>query len=296
MIGRAARASLPVRTLSRDTEEHGYALIAAVAAIAVFAGLALAITTATRIGIAGSDGEMARARADAAAEAGIAIALQGLVSGDDEMLALIGGRSRKIDFSGAHLTIRVTDERGKIPLNHIEDGTVTQMLEEAGLSGNQLDAARDSLLDWIDDDDQPRPNGAEAANYAPQRIAPRNGGLLSVDELARIHGFTPGLVNQLRPYVTVDNDAQPFDPTHAQSQALAVMSHDGAGSPEVIERQRELAGEQVALDNLKPNAIFGHPLTIAVDADAIGGGHAHQETVVVVTGQSIQPYLIHSAE
>lgn len=275
--------------------EQGYALVAAVAAIAVFGALALAITTATRISIAGGTGEQARARADAAADAGMAIALQGLVSGDDETLALIGGRSRQIEFAGTHLTIRVTDERGKIPLNHIEDDTATQMLEQAGLSGDQLAIARDSLLDWIDDDDLPRANGAEAPNYARLGITPRNGALLSIDELARIRGFTPSLVNQLRPYVTVDNEAQPFDPGHAQPQALAVMSQAGAGSPEVIQRQRELAGQQVASAIARPDAIYGHPLTIAIDADAAGGGHAHHETVVVVTGRRAQPYLIHSA-
>ena len=275
--------------------EQGYALIAAVAAIAVFGALALAIMTATRIGIARSDGEMARARADAAADAGVAIALQGLIGNDADMLALVGGRQRRIDFAGAHLTIGVTDERGKIPLNHIADDTVTGMLQQAGLSDDQVATARDSLLDWLDPDDLPRANGAENDYYAGLGIAARNGELASVDELARVRGFTPGLVDQLRPYVTVDNDAQPFDPTHAQPQAIAVMNAAGAGSPEAIERTREQAGEQTALDAYQPKTIIGHPLTIAVDADAGGGGHAHHEVVVVVTGNPGQPYVIHSA-
>jgi len=230
-----------------------------------------------------------------AADAGVAIALQGLAAGDDATLALLGGRSRQLEFAGAHLTIRVTDERGKIPINHIEDDTATQMLEQAGLSGDELAIARDSLLDWIDDDDLPRANGAEAAWYAPQGIAPRNGALASIDELARIRGFTPGLVNRLRPYVTTDGDAQPFDPTHAVPQALAAMTPGGADTPMVIERQRELAGQQEALAMSQPNAMFGHPLTIAVDADSADGGHAHRETTIVLTGRAEQPYRIHSA-
>lgn len=276
--------------------EQGYALIAAVAAIAVFGSLALAVTTATRISIAGGDGEIARARADAAADAGIAITVQGLVAGDGTMLALVSGRRRRIDFAGAHLTIGVTDDRGKIPINHVEDQTVTQLLEQAGLSGDQLAVARDSLLDWLDDDILPRANGAETDYYARLGIAPRNGALASIDELARIRGFTPRLVSQLRPYVTVDNDALPFDPSHAQPQALAVMSQAGGNWPEVIQRQRELEGEQPALDAAQPKALLGHPLTVAVDAEAPGGGHAHREIVVVVTGKPDQPYRIHTAQ
>jgi general secretion pathway protein K len=275
--------------------EQGYALVAAVAAIAVFAGLALAITSATRITIAGGAGELARARANAAADAGVAIALHGLVAGDARTIALIRGGSRQIDFAGSQLTIRITDERGKIPINHLEDDTAGQMLEQAGLSGDQLAVARDSLLDWIDDDDLPRANGAEAAYYAPLGIAPRNGGLASVDELARIRGFTPSLVNQLRPYVTVDPASQRFDSTHAQPRAMAVMSTGGASSPEYIEHQRELAGQQEELEMTRPNGIFSHPMTIAVDAQAPGGGHAHHEIIVAITGRSEQPYLIHSA-
>ncbi len=275
--------------------EQGYALIAAVAAIAVFAGLALAITTATRISIASGDGELARARADAAADAGVAIVVQGLTGGDEATLALISGRQHQLDFAGAQLTIRVTDERGKIPINHIEDDTVTHLLEQAGLDGDQLAIARDSLLDWLDDDDLPRASGAETEYYAKLGLAPRNGGLVSVDELARVRGFTPRLVDQLRPYLTVDNDALPFDPSHAQPQALAVMSTAGGNWPEVIERQREMAGEQTAFDAIQPPAILGHPLTIAVDAEAPGGGHAHHEVVVEVTGKPRQPYTLNAA-
>ncbi len=276
--------------------ERGYALIAAVAAIAVFGALALAIATATRISIAGGDGELARARADAAADAGLAIALQGLIEGDEDMLALVGGRRRRIDFAGARLTIRVTDERGKILLNHIEDDTVTQLLEQTGLSGDELAVARDSLLDWLDSDDLPRANGAETQYYARLGIAPRNGPLASIDELARIRGFTPRLIDQLRPYVTIDNDALPFDPGHAQPQALAVMSTAGGDWPEVIERQREMSGEQPALDAAQPKALLGRPLTIAIDADAPGGGHAHREVIAVITGRPLQPYVIHSVQ
>lgn len=276
-------------------EEQGYALVAAVVAMAVFGALALAITTATRISIAGGSSEIARARADAAADAGLAIVVQGFLEGKVATLAMVDGRSRQIDFAGSHLTIHVTDERGKIPLNHIEDDTVTRMLEQAGLADAQLAIARDSLLDWLDDDDLPRANGAETGYYARAGIAPRNGALATVDELARVRGFTPRLIDRLRPYVTVDNDALPFDPNHAQPQALAVMSQAGDNGPEVIERQRELAGEQVALDATPPQAIQGHPLTIAIDADAPGGGHVHHETVVVVTGKAAEPYVIHSA-
>ena len=269
--------------------EAGYALIAAVAVIAVFAALALAIGTATRISIASGAGDLARARADAAADAGLAIAEHDLAAGDEAMLALLHGRQREIEFAGSHLRVHVIDERGKIPLNHIEEDVITRMFQTAGLSGPELEIASDSLLDWLDDDDQPRPNGAESAYYAGQGIAPRNGGLASVDELARVRGVGPRLAERLRPYVTVDPSAQPFDPSYAQPQAVAAMSAGGDASADAGP-----GDEQVALDTTTLKDLINRPLTITVDADAPGGGHAHHEAVVVLTGKPDQPYLIHA--
>ncbi|WP_420383920.1 hypothetical protein [Novosphingobium sp.] len=274
--------------------EQGYGLIAAVAAIAVFGALALSVVTATRVSIAAGAGEMARARADAAADAGLAIAEHGVVTGNDQFLALVHGRAREIEFDGSRITVHVVDERGKIPLGHVEADTTARMLEQAGLSGENLTIASDSLQDWLDDDDQPRSAGAESAWYARQGYGPRNGGPLTVDELARVRGFGPRLAERLRGYVTVDPDIQAFDPTYAQPGAIAAMTANGDLTPEAIQARREADGQQVALEIVKPGQFLNRPLTIIVDAQTPDGGHAHREVVIVVTGKPAQPYLIHA--
>ncbi len=62
-----------------------------------------------------------------------------------------------------------------------------------------------SLVDYVDEDDLRLRGGYEDDLYQrrdpPQRAA--NGPLLSVDELRAVEGFDAGLVNALRPYVTV---------------------------------------------------------------------------------------------
>ncbi len=274
--------------------ERGYALIAAVAAIAVFATLALVVIMATRMSIATGSSELARARADAAADAGLAIAAHGLVAGEDVFLELVRGRAHQIEFQGSRITIRVADERGKIPINHLEDDTIIRMFRQAGLSDAQLAIASDSLADWIDGDDQPHANGAEAAWYAPLGIAPRNGGLLSIDELARVRGVGPALVARLRPYVTVDAGVKAIDPTYARPQALAAMNEGGDIAPDAIERQQDAANGGTALDTSTRKNFLNRPMTISVDADTPDGGHAHHEAVIVVTGDANKPYLLHA--
>lgn len=63
----------------------------------------------------------------------------------------------------------------------------------------------DALVDWIDTDQLPRPAGAEDSYYVAQQPSYRcaNQLLTSVDELRLIKGFTPKVVETLRPYVTV---------------------------------------------------------------------------------------------
>ena len=54
----------------------------------------------------------------------------------------------------------------------------------------------DAILDWIDEDDEARPYGAEAEYYTtlPTPYSPSNGPVLSVEELLLVRGVTPTLL------------------------------------------------------------------------------------------------------
>jgi type II secretory pathway component PulK len=64
-----------------------------------------------------------------------------------------------------------------------------------GLPG-MTDEAADSILDWIDEDDEAREFGAEVDYYStlPMPYAPKNGPLETVEELLLVKGVTPGLL------------------------------------------------------------------------------------------------------
>lgn len=275
--------------------EHGYALIAAVACIAVFAAMALAIVTATRISIAGGGGEFAAARAQLAAEGAVESTLHALALGDDATVGLLSGGQLGLDIDGARVVVRLTDERGKIPLNRLEDDKLERMLAGAGLDGTQLSIARDSLLDWLDEDDLARPDGAEEPYYASRGLAPRNGAIVTIDELGAVRGFTPQVVARLRPYISADVDSIQFDSRYASPEAIAVMDTGGTGSPLAIERQREAAGQRTALQFIDKATLIGRAITISADATTPDGGRAHRETVVVLTGTTVHPWIIHRA-
>jgi type II secretory pathway component PulK len=63
------------------------------------------------------------------------------------------------------------------------------------LPGMTIDIA-DAILDWLDEDDEARPNGAELEFYTtlPTPYAPKNGPIDSVEELLLVRGVTPQLL------------------------------------------------------------------------------------------------------
>ena len=111
------------------------------------------------------------------------------------------------------LSALIQDERGKLNLNDLPASvndpvkfkTMTErarrLFELLQLNPDLVDA----VIDWTDQDDNPRPAGAESAYYQTQRPAYRaaNERLQSLADLRLIKGFTPDIIDRLSRYVTV---------------------------------------------------------------------------------------------
>lgn len=110
------------------------------------------------------------------------------------------------------LRVEITDETGKLDLNSIfsPNGNPQPYFSEIAQrlfrtlklpSGDLLD----SLGDWIDANDDPRPGGAETGYYKslPVPYQCKNATLDTLDELRMIKGFDDKTVATLRPFVTV---------------------------------------------------------------------------------------------
>ncbi|MFN0046013.1 MAG: general secretion pathway protein GspK [Sphingorhabdus sp.] len=277
--------------------EQGYAMVAAVAGIAVFALMALALVQANQNEIVLVNAEVGQAKAAAAADAGLAIALNGLLVKDRANRWSIDGRTRTANFDGARLQIRIEDERGKVPINLLDDELAARLMEAIGLGyGGSARTAADSLVDWIDDDEEPRPDGAEVEFYQSRGIRPRNGPLQSIDELATIRGFNPEMVKKLKPFVTVNFGTGGFDARYAHPRAIGVMLDGGADSPAAINRQRELDGQRTAIELGDAVDLVGRPLTITTEAVRPDGARSKRQVIVELTGADARPYIIRAFE
>lgn len=115
---------------------------------------------------------------------------------------------------GGYLNLTGEDLNAKLNLNLLVDAngvnidTVTKdrlktLLDLIG--ADDPDTLIDSLVDWLDTDDRPEPNGAED-NYYLSRATPyptSDRPLASLEELSLVRGFDADLLKRLRPYVTV---------------------------------------------------------------------------------------------
>lgn len=278
------------KPLSRP--EAGYALLAAVASIAVGALIAVTIIGRASAGIESVGAEIGHAQATAAAEAGVAIAISDVLGAGAVGSAPIDGRVRRSRFGNADLTVIIEDEKGKVPINNMEDRDIRTLMQEVGLTGARLAVATDSLLDWMDDDEDPRPNGAESSFYAARGLYARNGDLRSIAEVALVRGVDGDIAERLARIATVHFGNGPFTPAHASPAALRVMLGDIKGAVDIIERQREQAGQRTAIALGTNSALANRTLTISVEARLDNGASTRLRELVTITGRAAQPYYV----
>lgn len=89
---------------------------------------------------------------------------------------------------GYDVSINIVDESGKLPINEASAQPLRALLIALEISEFDIDLMLDTLFDWIDEDDQERPNGAEDATYDRQSpvYRPANAPLATLDDLRLI--------------------------------------------------------------------------------------------------------------
>ncbi|MEM9226487.1 MAG: hypothetical protein AAGA45_00825 [Verrucomicrobiota bacterium] len=89
------------------------------------------------------------------------------------------------------IKITITDESGKFPLQAAKPETLRAFFEYLEIDFSDAETMTDSLLDWTDEDDSERLNGAESRYYELEDlpIKPPNAALKSWDALRYIQGF-----------------------------------------------------------------------------------------------------------
>lgn len=144
-----------------------------------------------------------------------------------------------------------------------------QTLEDVEISVSEARVLTDAVIDFIDQNDAPRPDGAEAEAYRNLTPAyrPSNRPLASVSELRAVKGFTPEIYRALVPWVSV----WPSEPSElnihtAPITLLRTLNTDDQLEPlPLFDAQRlsdlRSAGEFSDLDTFLADPVFSGGVT-----------------------------------
>jgi general secretion pathway protein K len=280
---------------SSPARDDGFALVAAVAGTAVFAYFAFQILDASRGTLALIQAQQDKAVLAAAVDAGFAQTIYGVALEDRIKRLPVDGIPRILVFNGVRLTIIVADERGKIAINKASPDIERSLFAAAGASSDRLNILVNSLEDWKDENDTPRPDGAEATYYRPYGIRPRNGAIRTVDELGLIRGMDDALLEKLAPAITLyPGNSGEFNADTAPPLVLEAMKGAGGSFFDIQARQQELAGERTALDTADDKPITGRSLSVDVLGQLPDGSSYARSEIVEFNGNPLDPYWVRS--
>jgi general secretion pathway protein K len=281
---------MSVIPMSKKCRRKALALIVVVYVLAALGTLAFALAFRSQIGLCQAQLLMDRIQQD---EIALAVCTQAcrLLALDDPKVD-----SQEDTWSGWHslemplnsvgrklsgkVWWRLMDESAKINVNLAASDMLLRI--------NRVDqAVVASILDWIDGDNTPNPDGAEDEYYTSLSpgYACRNGPLESLEELAFVKGITAEIyfgTQQTEPLENLNNLALEQDRTTKEEEGSVGLSelltiygdgkinlntaHPGvlkalpflseAAIDEILSRQQPNAGKFTTLDDIKANDTF----------------------------------------
>ena len=264
--------------------EHGFAMVAAVAAVAAFGFISFEVLAADRGVIAGVSARVEQARLSAAADAGVMMAIHGISQEDASQRWAIDGRPREVVFRGVDLVITIVDERGKAPLDGLNPAQSRALFQGAGATADRLDALVDELRDFQSADDDDDTNTPAKTNAQDLAAAPlRHGGFRTVGDLMALKDMDADLYSHIAPAVTVFfEESGPFERGHASPLAASTMRATENESPE--EQQLDQTDDQNPTETIEDENMIGRSVTVSVVARGPYGAQTHRSAIVELTG------------
>jgi general secretion pathway protein K len=284
-------------------KERGFVLLVVLSALGLLALVAASFTqiarTHIKVSAVGSEG----ARVEAAADAGINLAILELVSARESepqqrRFPLNGTPvSCRLDGSDAILSVAVQDEAGKVDLNIASEELLRALVVGAGVEAGA--AVVDAILDYKDTDDDRRPSGAERAEYkaAGRPQGPKNAPFFVIEELAGVLGLRQADVDRLRPFVTVYSGQTGIDPNVAAEGLAEVLSRgaqEGGGLhfKKALNSGMRLRGAVGAVPEQFMSASVRRAFAIRSEARMPGGTTFVREAIVELGASRMTPYIV----
>ncbi len=247
---------------------RGIALLLVLWALVLLGTLALGFSWSMRTEAMAARNGVDETRAWFQARTGVnrAVVLLASMPADNVLAASIAGEDGDASYE-----VRVESESGKVDVNLVSEEVLLEVLKKGGLPGEEAESVRDAILDWKDEDDVPRPRGAERAEYGRMNepITPRNGKIRGIGELMYVKGVTKEFYEAFLSRVFT---------AHGISAQLNFLR-----APEIV--LRSLPGVSAeAVDRIVAGRKGDSPLSAADFASLVGGGLLTPQGLVLLSG------------
>ncbi|MBT3255918.1 MAG: hypothetical protein HN366_05575 [Deltaproteobacteria bacterium] len=132
-----------------------------------------------------------------------------------------------VPFAQGRFKVRIGNEAGKINLNTANESLLKMMLNGFELDELEKSIIVDSIMDWRDENDLHRMNGAENGYYQslPEPYDCKNGDFDAIEELLMVRGITPGVF-----YGGLKNMVTAFKDEGSKRGKLRRRSSEASGS------------------------------------------------------------------
>ncbi|MFZ5619164.1 MAG: general secretion pathway protein GspK [Pseudomonadota bacterium] len=265
------------RQVSRQAQ-RGAALILVLWTALLLSVLLAGAIAASRIEARIAAADEARFRADLALDAGLDLAAWNIAAAEADLPdgPIVAGMA----LNGYSVTVERSIEGEKLDVNRADEAVIRRFFEVVGLKTADADRLAAEIADWRDQDDLPRPNGAEASDYA-QRTNKRIGDrpFNSIEDLKSVLHMTPALFDCIAPALTI------FGSGEAPSARVMAL----IGKPPI----NDAAAARAVLGTSVRGATAGGVHVLEATAVQTNGNNARPRTltrVIRITGTPDEPF------
>jgi general secretion pathway protein K len=286
-----------------ERRDRGFALLVVVWVLALMAVLAAGFASDTRSEARQARNLLRAAQAQAMAEAGITLAVVGLLDQDPATQWPADGSLRSIVFDRGTILVTVQDEAGKINLNGAPLDLVAGLLASRGID----ETVRALLLDAIATRRRAVSESLPgAATIGPAReegarlATAANPPFRALDEIRSVPGVSGAVYQRIAPFLTVFSQTPRINPLTASREVLMSLPRVSAQEVEnlLATRAAFAAGQDpvvapllTGVDRYAGRTTF-RAATITAQATTPDGATFARSTVVALTGKPDRPYLL----
>jgi general secretion pathway protein K len=153
---------------------------------------------------------ISNAEAAAAADGAIAEAIFYLTHTDERLRWAADGNVHAVKIGTSSVSLRLSDESGRINPNLASDAVMAALLREIGVEPSRAERLAAAIGGWHDVVRQSRPGGGGASDYQAAGLdyGPPGTPIEDIEELGRIVGMSPDILAALRPHLSLWNPAE----------------------------------------------------------------------------------------